>query len=118
MRQIRTRAPCRAQTPRFMTRLGQVGWEQVGLRYFFFSFLGFFVDDDDDVLSRGGVGAVGCSMAATVVFLSDGTLAIGLANVPWARGGNGSGSSPPSRFANRFLMGKELFCFVANILER
>lgn len=34
--QVRTRAPWRAQTPWFMTRLGQEGCEHCGLRYFFF----------------------------------------------------------------------------------
>jgi len=47
MEQVRTRAPWRAQTPWFMTRLGQEGWEHCGLRYFFF-FAVVVVDDEEE----------------------------------------------------------------------
>jgi len=98
---MRTRAPCRAHTPRFMTRLGQEGWEQDGLRYFFFSFL--------VLLLTGGEGGV--EVVCVVVATFDCNLVVLpplVANVPLTTIG------PPSRLVNRFLMGNELL--VINML--
>ena len=82
------------------------------MRYFFFSFL---VDDDDDlvaVLLPRRVGGLGGAVVVCVMVVFDRIiLVLPSHNVPF-----GGSDVQPSRLANRFLMGKDEFVVVTNIL--